>query len=245
MLQNKNDNAVVFILKGTNMPKVNEEYFVEKRNQILKAAFTVCNRKPAYDVTMSDIVAETGLSQGGVYKYFKNIDFVLAALIDKANSLGDYHNQIDAVMQSCVAAEIILKELFKISEKYFSDMLISYNKILFELSTFFAYSKDKHDRIYQNVMTTSTFEYLIKCASELIISETQKGYFKPILPVEDILSFIISSFDGIIRDVTLTKCYSGKETPKAPVQFDEHKLINCIYLSTMYFLGKSVVEQER
>ena len=227
------------------MPKVNEEYFVEKRNQILKAAFAVCNRKPAYDVTMSDIVVESGLSQGGVYKYFNNIDFVLSALIDKANSLGDYHNQIDDIMKSGVASEIILKELFKISEKYFSDMLISYNKILFELSTFFAYSKDKHDRIYQNVMTTSTFEYLIKCASELIISETQKGYFKPILPIEDILAFIISSFDGIIRDVTLTKCYSGKETPKAPVQFDEHKLINCIYLSTMYFLGKSVVEQER
>lgn len=94
-------------------------------------------------------------------------------------------------------------------------------------------------------LTTSTFEYLIKCASELIISETKKGYFKPILPTENILAFIISSFDEMIRDVTLSKCYSGKETPKAPVQFDEHKLINCIYLSTMYFLGKSVVEQER
>ena len=56
------------------MPKVNEEYFEEKRNQILDAAFAVCNRKPAYDVTMSDIVAETGLSQGGVYKYFGNME---------------------------------------------------------------------------------------------------------------------------------------------------------------------------
>jgi AcrR family transcriptional regulator len=227
------------------MPKVNEEYFVEKRNQILDAAFSVCNRKPAYDVTMSDIVAESGLSQGGVYKYFNNIDYVLSALIDKANSLGDYHAQIDAVMQSDVNAEEKLKGLFKISEQYFSEMLISYNKILFELSTFFAYSKDKRERIYQNVTTTSTFEYLIKCTSEVIIKETQKGYFKPILPIEDILAFIISSFDGIIRDVTLTKCYSGKDAPKAPAQFNEHKLINCIYLSTMYFLGKSVVEQER
>ena len=47
------------------MPKVNEEYFVEKRNQILDAAFSVCNRKPAYDVTMSDIVAEIALARVG------------------------------------------------------------------------------------------------------------------------------------------------------------------------------------
>ena len=227
------------------MPKVKEEYFVEKKDQILEAAFAVCNRKPAYDVTMSDIVAETGLSQGGVYKYFNNIDSVLAALIDKANTQGDYHKQIDLIMQSEEKPEIILKELFRISELYFSDMLISYNKILFELSTFFAYSQEKCERIYQNVTTASTFEYLMKCASELIITEIQKGYFMPILPIEEILAFITSSFDGIIRDVTIVKCYQGKGTSKASVQFDEHKLINCLYLSTIHFLGKSDIKEEK
>ena len=88
------------------MPKVNEEYFEEKRNQILDAAFAVCNRKPAYDVTMSDIVAETGLSQGGVYKYFGNIDSVLAALIDRANTQGNYFGVIDKVMNSGLSPEV-------------------------------------------------------------------------------------------------------------------------------------------
>ena len=226
------------------MPKVKEEYFAEKRNQILEAAFAVCNRKPAYDVTMSDIVAETGLSQGGVYKYFNNIDYVLAALIDKANMQGDYHKQIDIIMESDEKPETVLKELFCISEQYFSDMLISYNKILFELSTFFAYSQEKCKRIYQNVTTASTFEYLLNCASEVIISGTQKGYFKPVLPIEDILAFITSSFDGIIRDVTITKCYLGKGAPETSIHFDEHKLINCLYSSTLYFLGKNVVEKK-
>ena len=66
------------------MPKVKSEYLESKRNQILDAAFEVCKRKPAYDVTMTDVVSETGMSQGGVYKYFNNIDLVLAALIDRA-----------------------------------------------------------------------------------------------------------------------------------------------------------------
>ena len=54
------------------MPKVKDEYLENKRNQILDAAFAVCKRKPVYDVAMTDIVTETGMSQGGVYKYFNN-----------------------------------------------------------------------------------------------------------------------------------------------------------------------------
>lgn len=46
------------------MPKVKNEYLENKRNEILDAAFAVCKRKPAYDITMTDIVSETGMSQG-------------------------------------------------------------------------------------------------------------------------------------------------------------------------------------
>lgn len=225
------------------MPKVKEEYLEEKRNQILEAAFTVCNRKPAYDVIMSDIVSETGMSQGGVYKYFNNIDLVLAALIDKANSQGDYFEQIDKIMKSGDPPEVILKDLFLISEQYFSDMLISYNKILFELSTFFAYSPERRENINKYVTTSSAFEYLTKCASEIMITETQKGYFIPVIPIKDVLAFVVASFDGIIRDVTITKCYHGNDTPKTDIEFDEKKLIQCLYLSTMTLLGKPQIDE--
>ena len=219
------------------MPKVNEEYFTEIKNKILQAAFEVCKRKPAYEVTMSDIVAETGMSQGGVYKYFNNIDSLLAALIDKANSVGNYKTEIDTVMASGKSSVKKLQELFDLSERYFSDMLISYNKILFELSSLFAYNPEKQKAIYKQVNTFSTFEYLTKCAAETIIKGVQKGDFKPLVPVEDVMSFLVASFDGIIRDVTLTKCY-GKKGQKNAFQFDEKKLIQSLYLSTMALLGK-------
>ena len=101
------------------MPKVKNEYLENKRNQILDAAFAVCKRKPAYDITMTDIVSETGMSQGGVYKYFNNIDLVLAALIDKANLQGNYMEQIDEIMESDNASDVILHNLFLVSEQYF------------------------------------------------------------------------------------------------------------------------------
>lgn len=221
------------------MPKVKDEYLENKRNQILDAAFAVCKRKPVYDVTMTDIVTETGMSQGGVYKYFNNIDLVLAALIDRANLQGNYMEQIDEIMESGNASDVILHDLFLISEQYFSDMLISYNKILFELSTFFAYNSERRERINKNVTTSSTFGYLTQCASSVMVTGVERGDFVPVLPVKDIMAFIIASFDGIIRDVTLSRCYSGNSEPESGVVFDEKNLIHCLYISTMSLLEKS------
>lgn len=220
------------------MPKVNESYLEDKKNQILDAAFAVCNRKPAYDVTMSDIVSETGMSQGGVYKYFSNIDLVFAALIDKANSQGNHIERIEEIMKSDYSPETVLHELFLISEQYFSEMLISYNKILFELGTFFAHSPERRERINKNVTTSSTFGYLTQCAFEIIIKQTKNGYFMPVIPIEDIFAFIITAFDGIIRDITLTRCYPGGTVPEDGIKFDEKKLIQCLYISTITLLGK-------
>lgn len=227
------------------MPKVKEEYLENRRNQILDAAFAVCKRKPAYDVTMTDIVLETGMSQGGVYKYFNNIDLVLAALVDRANSQGNYIERIDEIRKSGNSPEVILQDLFKVSEQYFSEMLISYNKILFELSTLFVYSPDRSERINRQVTTVSTFGYLTKCALETIITGTEKGYFTPVMPVEDILAFIIASFDGMIRDVTLSGCYSGKNMTPSGVVFNGTKLIQCLYRSVIALLGKRQIDEKR
>ena len=224
------------------MPKVKEEYLDEKKDEILEAARAVCERKPAYDLTMSDIVAQTGMSQGGVYKYYNNIDLVLADLINKANSKGDYTERIGEIMKSDMTPETKIKELFSVSELYFSDLLISYNKILFELSTLFANNPGKNESVRKNVTTVSTFSLLIESASKVIITSVENGYFEPVLPVTDILAFIVASFDGIIRDVTLTRCYKDKDVPAAPVVFDEKKLIASLYHSTMALLGKPQIE---
>lgn len=217
------------------MPKVNEEYLQGKRDEILDRAFEVCKRKPAYDVTMSDIVAETGMSQGGVYKYFNNIFSVYAALIDRANSQGDHIERIDGIMASDLAPDKKLKALFDVSEDFFSDMLISYNKILFELGTYCIQNPEADKRINGEVTKPQVFPYLAGRVAELIITGAASGYFKPAVPVEDVLTFIVSSFDGIIRDVTLNRCYKIRSDTMADL--DEKKLIGCLYISTLRLLG--------
>ncbi|SCW26654.1 transcriptional regulator, TetR family [Ruminococcaceae bacterium YRB3002] len=228
--------SFLFWKKVLTLPKVNDDYLQGKRDEIINAAFEVCRRKPAYDVTMSDIVAETGMSQGGVYKYYNNICSVYAALIDRANLKGDQIKRINGIMASSDAPETKLLELFKVAEQFFTDMLISYNKILFELGTYFIQNPETGTIVNGQTKATPVFPYLAHSVSELIVTEAGTGYFKPVVPVEDILSFIISSFDGIIRDVTLNKCY--EQTSEDVSVFDEKKMIRCLYLSTLTLLGR-------
>ena len=62
------------------MPKVTEEYLESKRSMIVDCAYKVCLRKPVEMVTISDVIAETGLSQGGIYRFYKDLDEILSEI---------------------------------------------------------------------------------------------------------------------------------------------------------------------
>ena len=55
------------------MPKVSEEYYKQKRREIIDAAYRVCARKPITSIDMKDIIAETGFSHGVIYRYYKDL----------------------------------------------------------------------------------------------------------------------------------------------------------------------------
>ncbi|MEU8894592.1 TetR/AcrR family transcriptional regulator [Nocardia sp. NPDC048505] len=62
------------------MPRVSEEHLERRRQQILSAARTCFARKGFYDTSMQDVFAESGLSAGAVYRYFKSKNDIVAAL---------------------------------------------------------------------------------------------------------------------------------------------------------------------
>ena len=71
------------------MPKVTEEYLESKRQMIVDACYQVCLRKPVGMVTISDVIAETGMSQGAIYRYYNGLDEILADMSSKIRA--DYN----------------------------------------------------------------------------------------------------------------------------------------------------------
>ena len=78
------------------MPKVTDEYFEKKKKFIVDSTYKVCLRKPVEKVTMTDVIEETGLSQGGIYRFYKNLDEILSDMISGMRT--DY-NLIDSFEQ--------------------------------------------------------------------------------------------------------------------------------------------------
>ncbi|MGV9839313.1 TetR/AcrR family transcriptional regulator [Nocardia niigatensis] len=66
------------------MPRVSEEHLERRRQQILDAAQSCFARKGLHATTMQDVFAESGLSAGAVYRYFKSKDDIIKDLATEA-----------------------------------------------------------------------------------------------------------------------------------------------------------------
>jgi TetR/AcrR family transcriptional regulator, transcriptional repressor of aconitase len=62
------------------MPRVSQSYLETRRRQIMDAAVTCFAREGFHRATMQDIVAETGLSAGAIYRYFRSKEDIVAAI---------------------------------------------------------------------------------------------------------------------------------------------------------------------
>jgi AcrR family transcriptional regulator len=54
----------------------------ERKNQITEAAIAVFSRRGFKDATIDDIVAESGLSKGALYWYYKSKDEIIGAILE-------------------------------------------------------------------------------------------------------------------------------------------------------------------
>ena len=62
------------------MPRVAESYLQSRRRQIMDAAIRCFAREGFHRTTMQDIVRETGLSAGAIYRYFPAKEDIVAAI---------------------------------------------------------------------------------------------------------------------------------------------------------------------
>jgi len=62
-------------------PRVNDNYKINKKQEILEAARKVFIKKGYIQATMQDIIDEAGISRGALYSYFNNIEHVFEELL--------------------------------------------------------------------------------------------------------------------------------------------------------------------
>ncbi|WP_459549821.1 TetR/AcrR family transcriptional regulator [Nocardia sp. X0981] len=79
------------------MPRVSAEHLERRRRQILDAARACFVRKGFHQTSMQDVFAESGLSAGAVYRYFKSKDELVIALASTA--AGDIRSRMSEMIE--------------------------------------------------------------------------------------------------------------------------------------------------
>lgn len=64
------------------MPKVSPEHLESRRRAILAAAMNCFSRQGIQNTTMQDVFVESGISPGGVYRYFPSKDQLILAIAE-------------------------------------------------------------------------------------------------------------------------------------------------------------------
>lgn len=217
-----------------NIPKVNEDYFDKKKKSIIKAAIDVCSRKPIYQVTMRDIITEAGLSKGGIYRYFSDIDDVLIEVINSCNSKSDYRKDIDLIISESVSTAAALQNLLIFIGDYMQQAPSIIGKMQFELTVLYSNCPERAAKIFVKIAEQQSGQYFNQQLICLVNQGIASGTFHPILPLNDILAFLRASFDGIVQNQVFCRCYN---VPYAGENYDTAGLMKILAEALLRLLG--------
>jgi AcrR family transcriptional regulator len=215
------------------MPKVKAGYIEEKKAQILDAALIIFERKPLYEMTMLDVIKEAGLSKGGIYRYFNDIDEVIIALVNRETAQNNYKHKIDEIIISTDTTAGKIEALFTFLGKYIKESPVILDKIQFELTVLISNHPEKAEKFISNLTEQENGQYLVNTLINKIMEGVNKGEFVPIYPLGEIFTYIMASIDGVVKNVVLQRCYGANAG-----NIDETKILKIISDSVLYLLGK-------
>ena len=129
------------------MPKVNDEYIYKKKEQILNSLETVFQRKSLVDINMMDIIKEAGLSKGGIYRYYKDVDEIIIEMInDITNKYYLKNNFVQKIAYNSVDENNII-EIFKVLGTNIENSVSTLGKIQFELTILQVSNPERAEKI--------------------------------------------------------------------------------------------------
>ena len=217
------------------MPKVTEEYMESKRKMIVDACYQVCLRKPVEMVTISDVIAETGMSQGAIYRYYNGLDDILA---DMSSKIRSEYNMIESFEEILTNKTATLEELtYQVCDCLADVMaahLMDIQKINFDFGVLAINEPERAAKIMAEIKEPGNLEYLGKSALPRLIKGAYSLGYKPKAKPEDIGLFVSASYTGIEKLCIMSACY-GTGDPN--VKADPQKLFRTLADTIIVLLG--------
>lgn len=218
------------------MPKVTEEYITNKKNRIVHAAYDLCIQKTVSTVTMQDIIDATGLSQGGIYRFYKDIDEIFRDMLVYNRQRVTIKPQIDAIFENAQSEDIktILHRIFVLLADFMTRELMGIVKINFELSVLSMNNPLRVEKILGEIEGTGNFEYLFMRVSQYLEQCMIRGIVTPKVSSEELLTYLTTAYNGIEMSCIINHCY--KKLPLTEWYLPETQL-KTLETTLFYLLG--------
>lgn len=194
------------------MPKVSKEYMDNKRLLIIDAAQRVLEKKTMSTITMQDVINESGLSQGGIYRFFKDVDEILAEMISILRGRIDIISKVDEIAASNADFETKFKALADIPIKLMEDDIYQLGKTDYEIALFAINYPERINKILSNTTRISNKGYLRSAMYKLVKDEVERRLnsgSKMYYTFDDIISYIVYSYTGIETEAVFNKYYAS------------------------------------
>ena len=218
------------------MPKVTPEYTENKKKMIVDAAYTVCLKKPAEMVTISDVIAETGLSQGAIYRYYKCLDDIFADMVSRLRTEYDIITPMEELIKNDYSFEEITFRIFDILAEAMETHLSDVQKINFDLGVLAINEPERASKIMSGATAPGNMDYLKKCIPGIVSAAVKNGYRMKITP-EELALYISSSYTGIEKFCILNACYKSEDSQNC---VDPKVLFRTLAKSIILLLGGNI-----
>ncbi len=221
------------------MPKVSQEYIDNKRKAITDAAHRVALRKPVMMITMTDIIEETGMAQGGIYRYFTDLDDILVSLIRDMRTSYSIYDETDEIFADAenMGYEEMVEAIFDLLADRMSRTIDDIMKIDFDLTVMAMNDPDRVKRIIGNINSEGNIEHLVRLSFEQIGKKLKDSGYTPLLPAEDVIKFVSASYSGIQMSCILSHCYGyGKQG----ISYEVKPLMNALAKTMIMLMGGKV-----
>ena len=222
------------------MPKVTPEYIENKKKMIVESAYRVCLKKPVETVTISDVIAETGMSMGAIYRYFSGLDEILVHMVREMRKEYDSYDRIIALSkEEGLTFEEIIYKAFDILGDVMEKHLMDIQKINFDFGVLAINNPERMKKIMNEIAERGTLENLGQYIFPKMMEAVEKQGFQAHISNEELVLFISTAFTGIEKNCILSACYgSGIHG----VTIEPKPLFRTLAKSVILLMGGSVNE---
>lgn len=191
------------------MPKVTQEYIDNKKRMIVESCMRVCKRKPVEMVTMTDVIEETGLSQGGIYRFYKDLDEILRDMILEMRVRYNIMDDTDKIIEDSSNDDpaTTIRKMCAMLGAALEKNLMDLQKLNFDLTVLAINEPDRVDKILGGIKTESNMAHLMKMTRDSFVRAQKEGKISPDKDIDRILNFMSAAGNGILLNCIIESCY--------------------------------------